>query len=164
MTSNEKWERFQRFLSDFASRPELEAMKKNPQHKGNTSFAHCVAVADMSYKMAEMMGLEVDMESLVHGAMMHDFYLYDTKTMPYSDYEHSLVHPKKALENAEKVLPLNDREKNIILSHMWPIPGTPIPRYPEAWLVCLADKICAWQEMYGSKRQRPEQEDRGQGG
>lgn len=149
--SNQERQRFQQLLKTFSSRPELAAMKTTPQHKGYTSFAHCIDVTTLAFRIATKLRLRVDMRSLVHGAMMHDFYLYDTETMPYSDFRHSLVHPKLSLENAEKVVHLNNRERNIILSHMWPIPGTPLPRCREAWLVCLADKICAWWEMYGKQ-------------
>lgn len=149
--SNHERQRFQQLLKAFSSRAELAAMKTTPQHKGNTSFAHCIGVTTLAFRIATKLRLRVDMRSLVHGAMMHDFYLYDTETMPYSDYRHSLIHPKLSLENAEKVVHLNDRERNIILSHMWPIPGAPLPRCREAWLVCLADKICAWREMHGRR-------------
>ena len=143
---------FHRYLEEIAAQPEIQAMKVTPQHKGGTSFAHCVAVAALSYRLAKKLGWKVDPKSLAYGAMLHDFYLYDTETMPYSNYQHSLVHPKLSLENAEKVFPLNGKERNIILSHMWPIPGAPLPRSREAWLVCMADKICATREMYFKKK------------
>ena len=96
----------------------------------------------------------MDIPSLVKGAMLHDYYLYDTETMPWSDYKHSLIHPKLAVENAEKLFDLNATERNIILSHMWPIPGAPLPRSREAWLICAADKLCAQGEMRRNKALR----------
>ena len=140
--------RFQRLLAELAAHPDLQVLKDIPQHQGNTTFAHSVSVAACAYRLAEKWGLKVDVPSLLRGAMLHDFYLYDTETMPYSDYRHSLVHPKLALQNAQKHFALNPRERNIILSHMWPIPGAPLPRSREAWLVCIADKLCAWREMH----------------
>lgn len=142
------WALYQSYLSEIAEQPAVQPMKQTPQHKGGTSFAHCVNVAVKSYRLAKKLGWKVDLQSLARGAMLHDFYLYDTETMPYSDYRHSLIHPKLSLQNAEHVYALNDKEKNIILSHMWPIPGAPIPRSREAWLVCMADKLCASEEMY----------------
>ena len=140
--------RFQQLLAEFASHPDVQCLKEIPQHKGNTTFAHSGNVAERSYRLAAKWGIKVDLVSLVRGAMLHDFYLYDTETMPYSDYRHSLVHPKLALQNAQRYFDLNAKERNIILSHMWPIPGAPLPRCKEAWLVCLADKLCAWEEMH----------------
>ena len=64
---------FQRLLSAFASRPELSPMRRTPQHKGHTSYAHCVDVAAMSFKLARGLRLPVDIESLIHGAMLHHY-------------------------------------------------------------------------------------------
>ena len=149
---DEEFAQFQRYVAEIAENPGVQPMKKTPQHKGGTSFEHCVNVAFTSYRLAKKLGWDVDLKSLARGAMLHDFYLYDTETMPYSDYRHSLIHPKLALKNAEKVCELNDTERNIILSHMWPIPGAPLPRSREAWLVNAADTICAAREMYRRKR------------
>ena len=140
---------FRNILSGLSAHPALQQLKATSQHKGSTSFAHSVAVAALAYRMAKKLRISVDTESLVRGAMLHDFYLYDTETMPYSDYRHAMVHPKLALSNAEKHFDLNGKERNIILSHMWPTLGAPMPRCREAWLVCVADTLCAWREMYG---------------
>ena len=94
---------FQKLLAELASHPQLQCLKNIPQHKGNTTFAHCISVAQRAYHFAGKWHMKVDTGSLVRGAMLHDFYLYDTETMPYSDYRHSLIHPKLALQNAEKI-------------------------------------------------------------
>lgn len=142
-------ERFERFFSNFIEHPAVQPLKAVPQHKNSTTYAHSVAVTRKAYDIAEKLHWNVDPQCLVRGAMLHDYYLYDTRTMPWSDYRHSLVHPKLAVANAEGHFNLTRREKNVILSHMWPIPGAPLPRSREAWLVCLADKICAWREIRG---------------
>lgn len=145
---------FRQCLSELISQPAIERLKQVPQHKGGTTYAHCVNVAGTAYRLAKRWDWEIDIRALVYGAMLHDYYLYDTETMPYSDYRHSLIHPKLALENAEKLFSLDFRERNIILSHMWPIPGAPLPRSREAWLICIADKLCAHQEMRRNKALR----------
>lgn len=144
--------KFRAALSQMLGHPEIQKLKAIPQHKGGTTYAHCVHVAEMSFRLAEKLRLRIDPEVLAMAAMLHDYYLYDTETMPYSDYRHSLVHPKLAAQNAGKIFKIAPRTMNAILSHMWPIPGAPIPRCREAWLICLADKICAYREMYGRKR------------
>ena len=143
---------FRQCLQELLANPAIERLKEIPQHKGGTTYAHCVSVANAAYRLARRWGWKIDIRALVNGAMLHDYYLYDTRTMPWSDYRHSLIHPKLAAENAEKHFDLDSRERNIILSHMWPIPGAPLPRSREAWLICVADKLCAFRELYLKKR------------
>ena len=140
---------FSQCLNEMIEHPAIQQLKQIPQHKGGTTFSHCVNVTNAAYKLAKKWGWDIDIRALVRAAMLHDYYLYDTETMPWSDYQHSLIHPKLAVSNAEKVFTLTDKERNSIRSHMWPIPGAPIPRSKEAWLICLADKQCAQQELKG---------------
>ncbi len=58
---------------------------------------------------------------------------------------HAFTHPKKALENAYNLFELNDKEKDIILKHMWPI-TIYLPKYKESYIITLVDKYCAIQE------------------
>lgn len=43
---------------------------------------------------------------------------------------------------------LTQKERNIILSHMWPLGGQ-LPRSWEAWLVDVVDTLCAGLELAG---------------
>lgn len=61
--------------------------------------------------------------------------------------QHGIEHPKIALSNAKKCFDLDRKTENMILSHMWPLPFSEMPRSKEAILVNLADKFCAYQEM-----------------
>lgn len=148
-SQEEMTRQFHAAMQKITREPAIQVLKSIPQHKGNTTFRHCVYVAQMAFRIALRMHWQIDAASLVRGAFLHDYYLYDTETMPYSDYQHAILHPKLALEKASKLFNLNEKEKNLILSHMWPIPFSPLPRCKEAWLVCLADKICAFREMHG---------------
>ena len=143
---------FRQCLTEMIDHPAIQKLKQIPQHKGGTTFAHCVNVANRAYQLAKIWHWDIDIRALVRGAMLHDYYLYDTKTMPYSDYRHSILHPKLAVANAGEHFTLNDKEHNIIYSHMWPIPGTPLPRSREAWLICIVDKDCAQREMRSNLR------------
>ena len=144
--------RFRECLSEMLADPAIQRLKRIPQHKGGTTYAHCVSVAHKAYHLAKRWRWDIDIRALIRGAMLHDYYLYDTRTMPYSDYRHALVHPRLAVSNAEKIFSLTQKERNIILSHMWPIPGAPLPRSREAWLISIADKICAHRELYRRKK------------
>ena len=63
------------------------------------------------------------------------------------NYFHGLTHPRRALENAQRLFSLTDREKNIILRHMWPLTVTP-PKYREAYVIVMFDKYCSLMETF----------------
>ena len=114
------------------------------QHGTTSVFRHSVSVAYLSYYLAQKMRAPVDIHSLIRGALLHDYFLYD-----WHDGEgrhlHGFTHPECAFRNAEKDYTLSPRVKNIIVRHMFPL--TPIPpACKEAWIVCIADKICAIEE------------------
>ena len=115
------------------------------QH-GNTSvMKHCISVAYVSLMIAKKLHIKVDRKALVRGALLHDYFLYDWHENDASHRLHGFRHPGTALRNATQDYALNQREKNTIARHMFPL--TPIPpQCREAWLVCLADKWCAMEE------------------
>ena len=57
-----------------------------------------------------------------------------------------LDHRACALRNASELTDLSKLERNIILAHMWPL-ALHLPRSREAWVVSLADKLCATAEV-----------------
>ena len=66
----------------------------------------------------------------------------------YSDMTKSLYENENELINAEQEFDLNETERDIIRSHMWPLTLFHMPKSKEAALVCLADKICTLQEFF----------------
>lgn len=112
------------------------------QH-GNTSvLKHCIGVASMSCYVADNLHVNIDKTMLVRGALLHDYFLYDWHEPDPNHRLHGFHHPKTALANALRDTRLSKKEQNIILRHMFPL--TPIPpAYKEAWIVCIADKICS---------------------
>ncbi len=128
----------------------LDEEKSYIQHGTTTVFDHSVDVAYMSLYLADLLHLKVDKDALIRGALLQDYFLYDWHDGAKWHRLHGFRHPKTALKNAEKDFDLTDRERNIIARHMFPL--TPIPpRYKEAWLVCLADKLCALGETFRSR-------------
>ena len=81
--------------------------------------------------------------------MLHDFFLYDYYVTGRIRKEgiHAWSHPKVALDNATKLFKLNKNQKNIIRSHMFPTTLFHPPLCREAWVVCMADKVCAIKEL-----------------
>lgn len=119
--------------------------KKFMQHGSVSVYEHCVRVAYTSCYLAAAMKIPVNRRALVRGALLHDYFLYDWHEKNKEHSLHGFFHPRKALQNAEKDLDLSEIERNIILRHMFPLTAIP-PECREAWLVCLADKICAFRE------------------
>ena len=138
---------FQKKLEAFENRAEVQLLKNYSQHKGNTTFQHCKNVAIYSFVLAKKWNVDIDVDDLITAAMLHDYYLYNTKDMSMSNYQHGVGHPQTAIKNAEKHFYLNQKVRNAIASHMWPLPFSPMPRSKEAVLVNLADKFCAYMEM-----------------
>lgn len=135
-------------LNELLQKDCLQQLKKYRQHRYTTTYDHCRHVAVMSYTFARKWHLHINEQSLAVACMFHDYYLYDIKDEHLGPWHHGTRHAAIAIRNAEKVYPLNQLEKNIIRSHMWPLNITRIPTSKEAWLVCLADKICAVEEMF----------------
>ena len=127
--------------------PEIQKMASFTMHNGNTTLQHVENVADVSFRIAEKLGIDIDEKALARGAMLHDYYLYTFKETKMSPYRHGISHPETALKNASKRRRLTEKETNIIRSHMWPITFLHPPMSREAVLVCLADKYCAVNEM-----------------
>lgn len=137
---------FRDTLHELLHDPEILKMKKFYQHGGNT-YAHSVNVARTSMRIARHLPFHVKEKDLARGAMLHDFYLYGTDNMEWTAYQHGTRHPQAAYENASRLFNLSDTEKNIILSHMWPLTLTRLPLCRESVVVTVADKYCATREF-----------------
>nr|WP_296011758.1 hypothetical protein [uncultured Blautia sp.] len=73
--------------------------------------------------------------------------MYDIKKSGLSDYQHGISHPVTALRNAEKCFDIDEKVRNIIVSHMWSLPFSERSKSREAVLVNLAHKYCAYHEI-----------------
>lgn len=121
------------------------ATRRCIQHGKVSVYAHCVSVADTACVLAETLHLRVNERALIRGALLHDYFLYDWHDKANGHHWHGFTHPGTALHNASEDWKLTPVEREIIKKHMFPL--TPIPpTCREAWLVCLADKICAAKE------------------
>lgn len=114
------------------------------QHGTTSVYLHCVSVAYRGIIIAARYNIDVDMHSLIRGALLHDYFLYDWHGKKLREL-HGFHHPRIAWENATRDFQLNQREQDIIRKHMFPMTLIP-PKCKEAWIICLADKICSSQE------------------
>lgn len=123
----------------------LDLTREFIQHGDVTVYAHVTSVARTSLSFAERLGrvgVSIDRASLLRGALLHDYFLYDWHDPDPSHRLHGFRHPFFALARAEEDFELTSRERNIIVRHMFPLVPVP-PTCREAWIVCLADKWCA---------------------
>lgn len=122
---------------------------KSVVHHGNTRYNHSVRVAYLSYKMSKIVGGETS--SVIRAAALHDFFLERDDKNIATETKMLIKHPSIAKENAINYFGINDKEKNIIESHMFPISNV-APKSKEAWIVTLCDKLVAIGEGFSSAK------------
>ena len=121
-------------------------LEKQLRHHGKvTVFEHSLSVAVLCVLLAEFFRVSVDNKTLVRGALLHDYYLYDWHVPEKWHRLHGFTHAKRALQNADRDFTLNDVERNMIETHMFPM-NLKLPAHPESVILCIADKLCAWRE------------------
>jgi uncharacterized protein len=144
---------FSECVSDLLRSDTVRQMDTFTQHAGVSCLDHCISVACTSFWLCSRLRISVDRRSMIRGALLHDFFLYDWHKKNGRKGLHGFTHPRTALENAQRQFVLNDLEKNIILRHMWPL--TPIPpKYRESFIVSFSDKFCSILETL--RLSRPE--------
>jgi uncharacterized protein len=141
-----QWKDFIGPSRELLANERIHEMKKYIQHGNTSTFTHCMVVAYYSYLVSLRLPIELDSRSIIRGAILHDFYLYDWHTPDKSHKLHGFIHPGVALGNSKKYFQLNPIEADIIEKHMWPLTLTKPPKYREALLVCIVDKICSLGE------------------
>ena len=127
-------------------------LSKYIQHGKTNIYIHSRNVAYLSYIIARFcekkFKIKIDYDVLVVGAMFHDFFLYDWHSLDGRERLHGFRHPKIASINAQKYYGINEKERQIIETHMWPLTITKFPKTAEAKIVCFADKICSTKETF----------------
>lgn len=133
-------------VRDIIEHPVFQSMDRYIQHGDTTCKAHCIKVSYMGYSICRRMGW--DYVETARSGLLHDFFLYDwhTHAKETGEYFHGFTHPKTALKNAEKYFKLTEKEKNIILRHMWPLTPVP-PKSREGLVIIYADKFCGLVEV-----------------
>lgn len=134
------------YADDILSSSQLAKEKNFMQHGCVSVYSHSVSVSIMALILCRIFSIKADERSLVRGALLHDYFLYDWHKKDPGHKWHGFIHSRRALKNATRDFPLNKTEQDIILTHMFPLNLTLIPRRKESALVCLADKLCALHE------------------
>ncbi len=136
-------------VSELCENPKVQSMREIMQHGDTSCLLHSLAVAYFSLYFVTRFHIGCDKKSLIRGALLHDYFLYDwhIKSDRNEHKLHGFTHPGAALRNAKRDFDLNDIETDIIARHMFPLTPKP-PKYRESLIVCLADKYCAVIEVF----------------
>lgn len=128
-------------IKEILTHPNFTGMKEYPHHGSISCYTHTLRVTENAFRLSA--GRKVNIVSLIRGALLHDFYLYDWHGGGPS--WHGFRHPALARKNAAEHFPVNEVEADIIEKHMFPL--TPaLPRFKESFVVCTADKMAAWND------------------
>ncbi len=126
----------------------VQEMRNYIQHGKTSTFNHCLIVAYLSYQYSLRLPFQYNTRSLIRGAMLHDFYLYDWHIPDKAHRLHGYYHAGLALTNAKKYFQINKIEEEIISKHMWPLNISKLPLCKEAALVCAVDKYVSLTETF----------------
>lgn len=129
---------FMSILKPLLDKEQVQRLSEFSHHGFNTRLEHSLEVSWYSYVVAKTFSL--DYTSTARGALLHDLFFYDWMTD--GPRLHGCRHPEISLQNAINIINLNDKEKDIIKKHMWPLTFMP-PRYLESCLVCFVDTFCS---------------------
>ena len=145
-TDINKYIEFYSIVSDIMKNDTVLKMKNYRQHCDTDTYEHCFHVAYMNYVICKK--LKLDYISAARAGMLHDLFLYDWRD-PQKNINgtHATEHPKIALNNAENLFELNDKEKDIIVKHMWPL-CFHMPKYKETFIITITDKLSAIYEIF----------------
>lgn len=142
------WENDSEYMAivgDLLEKKEVQKLGDYTQHHNGTRLDHCISVSYESYRLAKRLNL--DAVSTARAGLLHDLFYYDWRTTKFNLGSHAFIHPRVALRNAEKLTDLNEKEKDIILKHMW---GATIarPKYMESSIVSFVDDEQAITEYF----------------
>lgn len=147
---------FMQYASPLLANERVLSMSQYIQHGNTSCLSHCMAVAYFSLAFCYFLHISCDVSSLVRGALLHDYFLYDWHANDHSSIFrlHGFKHARIAYENANRDFQLSQRSGDIILKHMFPLNLTP-PRCRESFIVSLIDKMCSIYEVFGRKGYAP---------
>lgn len=115
------------------------------RHHDNTRLDHCLKVSYNAYKLAKK--FKLDCKAAARAGLLHDFFYGDLRYINVIERKYMLNnHPSFAVYNSNNLFKLTEKEKNMILSHMFPL-SNEIPRYKESILLDLIDDYEAIKEV-----------------
>lgn len=122
---------------------EFLSLSQFVHHQWTNRLMHSINVSYLSWLIAKK--FRCDETVAARAGLLHDFCPYDFRKETPTGEHQAFFHPKIAAENSLQKFEINQREIDAILTHMFPL--GPVPRNKEAWIITLADKVCAVMEF-----------------
>ena len=153
--SDEEKQKLEQTYQSFLNDPKILRMKDIPMHRGSNCYVHVFKVAKRAIKKAlKSKNKNIDLEVVLVGAILHDYYLYDWRKDRSLLKGHGKRHQYVASKNAKEDFNISDEVKLVIDSHMWPMNIKEFPKSKEAKIVTLSDKAIAIAESFTSKKHK----------
>lgn len=143
---------FLEIVEELITNETVQQMKNFRQHYQTSCYEHCYLAAYYCYVICKKYHL--DYRSATRAAMLHDLFLYDWRErQPDRKGLHAFTHGKTAMDNACRLFDLNEKEKDMILKHMWPV-TIAFPNSMEGFILTFVDKYCAMSETFEEMKSR----------
>ena len=155
----EKKQQLEEIYQSFLNDERILKMKEISMHRGSNCYIHSFKVAKLAVKRA-LRHKKGDLEVILIGAILHDYYLYDWRVDRSKMRHHMSSHPYTAAENAERDFGIHEPIKKVIQSHMWPVNFKDFPKTKEARIISNADKAIYLKEIISSKRFKKKRADK----
>ena len=139
---------FKTIIEPILAIEEFQGLRRVIHHEG-TRYDHSLRVAYGTYLITKK--LHLNYKEATEAALLHDFFSDEVKEE--NGVDRLRKHPAIAVENASKYFLLTPLQKDIILTHMFPITFRP-PKYLESWIVDIVDDIAAIYEKVIIKRKQ----------
>ena len=138
---------------DIINSEEFCRARTQTHHDKTTVGAHSMEVACISLAISRLfsaVAISSNEKELIRGALCHDLGILGRYDKFANNFVCCFRHPKDSVVAAESLLgELTDIERDVIAHHMWPVTIVP-PHHREAFIVMIADKICAVKEIVRS--------------
>ncbi len=141
--SIENKKEFERIVEDITNNKEFNRLH-DELHHGINRYQHSMRVARWTYKICKLFKMKNKAE-VTRAALLHDFYI-DGELNATNGPGRLTEHPSAALERSLKYYKLDDIQKDIIKTHMFPC-NLDVPKHKESWLVSGVDKTVSTYEM-----------------
>lgn len=141
--SNEVAVQYRIHVEQILKNKDFQKLRYYKQHNWSNRLMHSINVSYLSWWIARRLGCDESVAA--RAGLLHDFCLFDFHEKTPTGEHQTFFHPKAAAENSIECFGISPKERDAILSHMFPL--GPIPNSKEAWIISFADKICATAEL-----------------